>query len=85
MTSYADHRTVNGVVLPPDVRDAQMSEPHSTSDDSSKILAEHPLCPKCTTRMMLARIMPGSKVGTCTHSNVESAGISMSSPSPPIR
>jgi hypothetical protein len=61
MTSYADHRTVNGVVLPPDERDAQMSEPHSTSDDPSKILAEHPLCPKCTTRMMLARIMPGSK------------------------
>jgi hypothetical protein len=38
-----------------------MSEPHSTSQEHSKILVEHPPCPKCTTRMMLARIMPGTK------------------------
>jgi hypothetical protein len=27
---------------------------------SSQILVEHPPCPKCTIRMMLTRIMPGS-------------------------
>jgi hypothetical protein len=38
-----------------------MFETHSTLCESSKILLEHPPCPKCTTRMMPARIMPGSK------------------------
>jgi ribosomal protein S27AE len=46
---------------PPDERDAPMFEPHSTLYRSSRIVVERPPCPKCTTGMMLARIMPGSK------------------------
>jgi tRNA(Ile2) C34 agmatinyltransferase TiaS len=38
-----------------------MSERHTTHYVPSQILVEHPPCPKCTTRMMLTRIMPGSK------------------------
>ena len=38
-----------------------MPETHSTSYQPSQTLVEHPPCPKCTTRMMLARIMPGTK------------------------
>jgi hypothetical protein len=38
-----------------------MFKPHSIPHAPSQILVEHPPCPKCTTRMMLTRIMPGSK------------------------
>jgi hypothetical protein len=38
-----------------------MSESHSISYAPSQILVEHPPCPKCTTGMMLMRIMPGSR------------------------
>jgi hypothetical protein len=55
-----------------------MPEPHSTSYAASQILVEHPPCPKCSTRMMLKRIMPGSKgwdirtfeCRKCTHIHV---------------
>jgi hypothetical protein len=38
-----------------------MSEPHLIPCELSRILVEHPPGPKCTTGMMLARVMPGSK------------------------
>jgi hypothetical protein len=56
-----DHRTVRGVGLPPNEEGLPpMFETHATLCESSKILVEHPPCPKCTTRMMPARIMPGA-------------------------
>jgi hypothetical protein len=38
-----------------------MPESNSTSRGPSQILIHHPRCPKCTNRMMLARIAPGSR------------------------
>jgi hypothetical protein len=38
-----------------------MSESHSRSFGPSLTAIERPRCPKCQTRMSLARIMPGPK------------------------